>query len=273
MLLYQIVHLESGHKYVGQTTRAPIKRWREHLYPLRKGKHHNIYLQAAWDKYGEKSFKFQVIREFSSLEELNQAEIEIIKNGSNLYNLAEGGNGFVHSIKSKKAIGESNKIPIVGMDIKTGKIKEYDSAADTKIDGFNEKCVRKCVLSFISKRKDGTTFESISHKGWVWMSKEEATIEKLKVKCDIAKRGKIRKERPVIGMDVFTQEKFEFRSASEASRNGFNITNVHRACNTFSAVHKGFVWSYADIKSPQSLLDEKRKFVLSKIRTGPKSWK
>ncbi len=128
MLLYQIIHLETGHKYIGQTTRPAIKRWREHLYTLRKGKHGNRYFQAAWNKYGEKSFEFQIVKEFSSLEELNQAKIELIKNGSNLYNLADGGNGFNHTNTTRKAIGDSNKKPIVGMRIETGEIKEYDSA-------------------------------------------------------------------------------------------------------------------------------------------------
>ncbi len=272
MLLYQIIHIDSGHKYVGQTTRLPIKRWREHLYPLRKGRHHNRYLQAAWNKYGEKAFEFQIIKEFSSLEELNEAEVELIKNGSNLYNLADGGNAFVHSYKAKKSIGTSNKIPIVGMSIKTGEVKEYASATDTGAHGFDYKCIRKCVLGFISKRKDGATSKSMSHKGWVWMSKEEATLEKLKIKCDIAKRGKVRNERPVIAMNVFDKQIKRFKSASEASRNGFNLSNVFRACNIFSSIHRSFVWSYADIDSPQSLLEEKRSYVISRVRTGPKSW-
>lgn len=272
MLLYQIVHIESGRKYVGQTTRPPIKRWREHLYPLRKGRHCNRYLQAAWNRYGENSFKFEIIKEFNTLEELNQGEIELIKNGTDLYNLSEGGNAFKHLEKTKKAIGESNKKPIIGMCVKTGEIKEYDSASDTKKDGFDEKCVRKCVLGFISKRKDGTTFESISHNGWVWMSKEIATLESLKSKCDIAKIAKVRIERPVIGMNVFSREIVRFKSASEASRNGFGLSSIPRACKNFSVIHKGFVWVFGDIESSQSLLENKLSHILSKTRTGPKSW-
>lgn len=272
MLLYQIIHLESGFKYIGQTTRPPIKRWREHLYPLRKGNHPNRYLQAAWDKYGEKSFKFEIIKEYSTLEELNSAEIDLIKNGTDLYNLADGGNTFKHKDDAKKRIGEHNKIPIVGMNIKTGQIREYGSAADAKIDEFDEKSVRKCVLKFISKRKDGTTSESISHKGWVWMSKELATKELLSAKCDIAKIAKVRKERSIIGMNIFTKEIRQFKSSLEAGRNGFNPTNVYRCCGILSAVHKGFVWVFADAKDPQSLLEEKVSYVLSKVRTGPKSW-
>jgi group I intron endonuclease len=272
MLLYQIIHSESGTKYVGQTTRPPIKRWREHLYSLRKNRHENRYLQYAWNKYGEKAFQFQIVKEFVSLEELNKAEIELIKNESNLYNLSSGGNAHTHSAKTKKQIGEANKKPIVGMCIKTGEIRRYDSAADAKICGFNEKCVRKCALSYISTRKDGSMTTSISHKGWVWMPKEEATREKLKQKCDIARRGKVRKERAIIGMNVFTKKTVQFISAAEAGRNGFTAQTVYKACNVFSCVHNGFVWVYADVDNPQSLLRDKRKYVLSRPRVGPKSW-
>lgn len=272
MLLYQIIHLESGFKYVGQTTRPPIKRWREHLYPLRKGKHNNRHLQAAWNKYGELAFRFEIIKEYGTLEELNQAEIDLIRSGTNLYNLADGGNAFRHLDKSKMAIGESNKKPIVGMCIRTGEIREYDSAADAKKDGFDEKLIRKCVVGFVSKRIDGTTFESISHKGWVWISNKSGNLDLLKTKCDIAKIAKIRIERPVMGMNVFTKEIRQFKSASEAGRNGFNCQNVFRACKAENAVHKGFVWVYGDVLSPQSLLENKALKALSAVKRGPKSW-
>ncbi len=272
MLIYQIIHIESGHKYVGQTTRPAIKRWREHLYPLRKGRHHNRYLQAAWNKYGEKKFRFEIIREVNTLDELNREEMLLIEKGSDLYNLAPGGNASEHDIKAKTAISKSNKKPIIGMNVRSGEVKEYASAADAKTDGFNEKCIRKCVLGFVSSRKDGTTFESVSHKGWVWSSKEEFDLKKLQEKAEKAKIAKVRLERAVIGMNVFTKEIKTFRSASEAGRNGFNMTTVHKSCNIFSAIHKGFVWVYADIVDPQSLLREKSKFVTSKVRTGPKSW-
>lgn len=273
MLIYQIVHIESGHKYVGETTRPIKERWKEHLYSLRKGNHGNRYLQSAWNKYGEKAFKLEIIKECNSLEELNASEIELIQKGTDLYNLAAGGNSFIHDIKSKNTIGKSNKKPIVGMNIKTGDIKEYDSAADTKIDGFNEKCVRKCVLGFVSSRKDGTTFESISHKGWVWIPKEKDFLKKLQERKEKAKRAKIRLERPVIGMNIFTKEIKRFISASEAGRNGFNGQIVCRACNVINSIHRGFVWYYDDLPNSQSLLLNKTKAILSSpIRRGPKSW-
>jgi hypothetical protein len=271
MLIYQIVHIESGHKYVGQTTRPAIKRWREHLYSLRHDRHPNRYLQAAWNKYGESSFRFEAIKECESLEELNSSEIELIQKGSDLYNLADGGNAFTHDIKAKKSIGESNKIPIVGMNIKTSEIKEYTSAADAKLDGFDPTRIRKCVLRFVSKRKDGTTFESISHKGWVWTSKEDFSMKKIQALRNLALRSKIRVERPVIGMNIFTKDIVKFISSAEGGRRGFTVLGVNRACAA-DAIHRGFVWSYADIDDPQSLLSQKLLRVTSKVRTGPRSW-
>lgn len=271
MLLYQIIHLESGLKYIGQTSRAPIKRWREHLYALRKNKHDNRYLQSAWNKHGESAFKFEIIKEYNTLQELNQAEIDVIKSGTDLFNLSEGGNGYRHLSDSKKAIGESNKIPIVGMNIKTGETKEWPSAADAAKDGFDPGRIRKCVTGFVTKRKDGTEFHSISHKGWIWLSKELATSDALKAKCDIAKVAKAHKERPVLGMNIFTKQTVQFKSASEAGRNGFKASTVHRACNS-DAIHKGFVWTYGDIESPQSLLEDKANRAVSVVKRGPKSW-
>ena len=272
MLIYQILHIESGKKYIGQTTRPAIERWREHLYPLRKGKHHNRFLQAAWNKYGEQAFKFEILKEVNTLEELNASEIELIQNGSDLFNLADGGNAFEHDIKAKKAIGKSNQIPIVGMNIKTGEIKHYDSAADAAIDGFNPACVRKCVLGYVSKRKDGTTFESISHKGWVWISKADFSIEILQIKKERAKIAKIRLERAVIGMHILTKKIIHFKSSSEAGRNGFTTNGVNRSCRTFNAQHRGFVWTYADSSNPQSLLYDKATYAISSVKRGPKSW-
>ncbi len=273
MLIYQITHMESGRKYVGQTSRTARRRWHEHLCSLRKDRHPNRYLQAAWNKYGEPAFKFQIIKEVKSLEELNKEEIKIIQEGTDLYNLSTGGNSFKHGTESKKAIGKSNKIPIVGINIKTGEVKEWTSSADAKADGFNPSRIRKCVIGYISKRKDGTVFASISHKGWVWAAKNNFNLNKLQETVEIAKKAKIRIERPVIGMNVFTLQIVEFASASEAGRNGFNNTTVYKSCNVNNSIHRGFVWCYKDVHNPQSLLKEKAATVLSNSsKRGPKSW-
>lgn len=57
--VYQILCLPTGKVYVGSAVDL-YGRWRDHRRYLRQGIHHNKYLQAAWDKYGEESFEFWV---------------------------------------------------------------------------------------------------------------------------------------------------------------------------------------------------------------------
>ena len=48
--------------YIGSSTNIE-KRWADgHLSPLRNNNHPNPYLQAAWNKYGEASLEFSIIK-------------------------------------------------------------------------------------------------------------------------------------------------------------------------------------------------------------------
>lgn len=272
MLLYQIVHVESGRKYIGQTSRPPIKRWREHLYPLRHGKHRNRFLQYAWDKHGEAAFKFEIIQEFRTLEELNAAEVEMIANMPNLYDLADGGHNRQHTQKAKIAIGEANKRPVVGMCVKTGEIREYGCVTDTSKDGFYPRNIGgACRLS--KYESTSRSHSKLSSSGWVWMYKSEFSLDKMKERQEKARRGKIRKERPVLGLSLCSQEIKSFISITDAYKAGFNITTVRRACLGEIKAHKGLVWVYADSPNSQSLLQEKKKAYLNNPpKRGPKSW-
>lgn len=58
--VYQIAHIDSGRRYVGQATNIK-RRWREHVRSLQRGAHTSRHLQRAWIKYGQPSFEFSVI--------------------------------------------------------------------------------------------------------------------------------------------------------------------------------------------------------------------
>src|SRR5690606_17239193 len=53
--IYAIGNLDNGFFYIGSSKRIRT-RLREHIRTLRQQKHHNSYLQAAWNKYGEDRF-------------------------------------------------------------------------------------------------------------------------------------------------------------------------------------------------------------------------
>ena len=57
--IYTIICKTTGKYYIGSAVWIR-KRWRNHREDLRKGKHHNLYLQRAWNKYGEDNFDFIV---------------------------------------------------------------------------------------------------------------------------------------------------------------------------------------------------------------------
>lgn len=58
--IYKIICTANGKIYVGSAKNLR-ERWRKHRIMLRKGDHHSIHLQNAWNKYGELAFTFEVI--------------------------------------------------------------------------------------------------------------------------------------------------------------------------------------------------------------------
>jgi len=58
--IYKIKNKTNQKFYIGSTNDFQ-RRWAEHSNDLRKNKHTNRHLQAAWNKYGEEAFEFEVI--------------------------------------------------------------------------------------------------------------------------------------------------------------------------------------------------------------------
>ena len=76
--------------YIGQTNNLN-KRKNDHLSALNKNNHHNLYLQRAYNKYGQ--FKFEVVEECSE-KLLDEREIHYIKEYDSMdngYNMQTGG--------------------------------------------------------------------------------------------------------------------------------------------------------------------------------------
>ncbi len=109
MIIYLVTNLINQMKYVGQTTRTLKQRKSSHLSSSKKGS--TYYLHRAIRKYGAENFKWEVIYNASSEEELNEKETFFIKeyntNSQDGYNLTEGGRGirgWKHSELTKEKI-------------------------------------------------------------------------------------------------------------------------------------------------------------------------
>jgi len=85
--VYQIVNLVNGHRYVGRSKNIE-HRFYSHRFYLRHNKHHCIYLQRAWNKYGELSFRFEIIFNELNSEEQIAIEQNLIDNTDNKYNIS-----------------------------------------------------------------------------------------------------------------------------------------------------------------------------------------
>ena len=58
--IYEIRNTVNGHRYIGSSC-SVSRRWNEHKRRLHNGEHHSVYLQRAWDLYGEAAFTFEVL--------------------------------------------------------------------------------------------------------------------------------------------------------------------------------------------------------------------
>jgi group I intron endonuclease len=59
-VIYQITNMVNGKYYIGSAGSFERRQW-QHKYYLKRNTHKNPRLQAAWNKYGEEAFVFEVL--------------------------------------------------------------------------------------------------------------------------------------------------------------------------------------------------------------------
>lgn len=108
--IYFIQNKINNHIYIG-SSRNIKERFASHKRELRKNTHHCIYLQNAWNKYGEEKFEFIIEQPLSSIEQLLVRENRYIKIYNPEYNSIKVNSekAFYHSESSKKKISEKAK--------------------------------------------------------------------------------------------------------------------------------------------------------------------
>lgn len=119
--IYSIFNLINGKKYIG-SSKDVYNRWHEHLHNLRNNKAHNAHLQAAFNKYGEDNFMFNIL-EFCPKEEQFIREQYYIDFMKPEYN-------FSHNVLANigRELSEEQKLQIsdtLKKKYKSGELKPY----------------------------------------------------------------------------------------------------------------------------------------------------
>jgi group I intron endonuclease len=109
--IYKIINKLDNKYYVGSSINIE-RRWKAHLSSLKKNTHKNDKLQNAWNKYGEESFLFIVVKELplATESELRKVEDDYLnetqKFPDNNYNCcydSRGGKLSAHTIEKIRA--------------------------------------------------------------------------------------------------------------------------------------------------------------------------
>jgi len=109
MYVYIITNLVNNKKYVGQSVN-PQKRWYEHTR-LSKLDSPTQHIHRAMKCHGIDNFKFELLSECKSRDELNESEIEWISKldtFNNGYNMTLGGECYLMSEEHKQNISKAH---------------------------------------------------------------------------------------------------------------------------------------------------------------------
>jgi hypothetical protein len=85
--IYRIVNLKNGDSYIGSSNNL-LRRNKEHWRLCKSGSNHSILLQKAWNKYGEESFKFEILAR-CPIEYLFKLEQWFVDNLNPKYNICK----------------------------------------------------------------------------------------------------------------------------------------------------------------------------------------
>lgn len=100
--IYRIRNTVNGRCYIGSAIDFR-KRWYVHLHHLRKGKHHSIALQRAWDKHGGTTFVFEILERVADKANLIVREQHWIDKGHG-YNVSPTAGSNLGLVMSERAI-------------------------------------------------------------------------------------------------------------------------------------------------------------------------
>lgn len=215
--IYAIENRANGKMYIGSTIKKDV-RWRAHKSDLRRGKHHSIALQRAWDKYGEENFNFYVLEEVEDSSMIIEREQEYLDTLNPDYNICKvAGNcmGRKFSKESRQKMSRSHQGKKLSLETRRKMSK--------------------------AKTGSGNSFYGNTHS------------EYTKRKISKSLMGNVPSNRKrVVRTCIKTGESKEYDAIGFVEEDGFYRGSVRRCCNGKASSYKGYIWRFAEEKSDNS---------------------
>jgi len=232
--IYMILNIINGKFYIGSSVNVD-NRILKHKHSLNNGKHHSKYLQAAWNKYGENNFIFQLVEQCKIEDCLKREQIwldfhQVYKSeiGYNIVNIAGRTTGYKHSLETIKKFSKTIKERNLNMT-KAERQNIYGKGRKDKS---------------ISDEHHSRLQEGLLKSGWLSSDRKKEIIKKSNFE-------KISK--PILQYDLNGNFIAEFHNARLAGESlGLTGTKYRAINNTAlnSKWHKnrftayGFIWKY-----------------------------
>lgn len=141
--IYKVRNLINDKLYIGKTNNFEKRKLEHTRYDIDNG---NIFHKAL-KKYGLDNFEWEIIDEAEGLEAINVLEKYYIEKYNsykpNGYNMTKGGDGG----------SMWNARPVVCLSLSGEFIRRYDSAGETKAEGFSDSNVLECCKGILRQTK------------------------------------------------------------------------------------------------------------------------
>lgn len=254
-VIYKISNSVNNKVYIGSTINFN-KRKNQHVFLLKRNQHHSRKLQNAWNKYGEESFSFDIVKTTEIKYSKEQLKIEqeyldkLIPHITG-YNMSSNsqtpGFDIVWTEKMKKEMGEKvsrkhkgktpknlesirekQRRPI--LEYENGLfVKEYDSCKQAgEILNIDYKLINNIVRKKVKK--------CVKYPNKTWIYKDGNTIREIKKQQTSHNKGKYKK---ILQYDLNDIKIDEFESADLAGEKlNVHPQSIMRVCRSSNNIFK-----------------------------------
>lgn len=220
--IYKVTNTNNGKIYIGKTSNFKERKWQHE----RCHEKDDCIFHRAIQKYGKEKFNWEIIDQTNNLDFAYKLEKKYIKKynsyNPNGYNMTKGGSGG----------SMWNARPVVKLTLNGDFVKKYDSAGETKIDGFHDSDVLLCCKDVIS-----------SCKGYMFMFEDEYIDKGPKQ----YRHPKGPKTTPIIQCDLKGNFIKEFPSVKQAANDtGVNRTTISGVLTGTYKSAGGYIFVYKE---------------------------